>query len=232
MAGVKRVKNVPLNDLTGKRFGRLLVLFQGERVNGRIGWVCRCDCGTIKTVGENLLSRGLAKSCGCLRKEVSRRKSTKHSLCGTKLYHVYCNMKKRCYDPKSDHYKWYGAENKTICDEWMGENGFKHFSDWAFENGYEEDLTIDRIDNNKGYSPDNCRWVTMKKNCQNKRNNHLITVDGVTMTISEWSDAKGLSKTLISTRINQLGWDEEKAVTTRKMRERKDKKCQQTTKTI
>ena len=215
--GVKPTKNNPLVDLTGKRFGRFLVLRQGERVSGKIGWVCQCDCGTIKLVPGGNLTKGLTKSCGCLRKEMMKEKATKHNLCGTKLYNAYNNMKKRCYDPKCDHYKWYGEENKGVCDEWLGPDGFKNFADWSLINGFEEGLQIDRIDNSKGYSPDNCRWVPPKENCRNKRNNHLITIDGETKTLTEWCDIYDAPYSRTSIRIKK-GWDAVKALTTPSLR--------------
>ena len=201
-------------DLTGKRFGRLLVVKRNGYKGGKIAWLCKCDCGNEKAISSACLLKGLSTSCGCFRKEYMKQKATKHSMCGTSLYAVYNNMKRRCYDENSDHYKWYGAENKRVCDEWLGSEGFKHFSKWAMDNGYSEGLQIDRIDNNKGYLPDNCRFVTPKQNCRNKRDNHCITIDGVTKTIVEWAEIKGISRTTIAARINKLGWSEEKAVMT------------------
>ena len=221
--GVKPTKNKPLIDLTGQRFGRLTVLGQGERIGDRIGWICRCDCGNIKTIDAHAMKAGHIKSCGCYGRENAAKRATKHSLCGTRIYHAYHNMKKRCYNPNSDHYKWYGGENKGICDEWMGEDGFKNFAEWSFANGYTDELTIDRIDNSKGYSPDNCRWVTPKQNCRNKRNNHLITIDGETKTLIEWCDVFGINDRTVRSRI-RIGWDEVKAITTPKLRERRCKK--------
>ena len=209
-----------LVDMTGKRYGRLEVLKRGENVGDRVGWICRCDCGTVKTISGDMLRKGLVISCGCYRKEISTQRATKHSQCGSRLYMTYHNMKKRCYNPNSDHYKWYGAENKHICDEWMGEKGFENFSDWALKNGYSEELTIDRKDNNKGYSPDNCRWVTPKQNCRNKRNNHYVVISGEKKTLAEWCECFGVDERLVRSRIS-CGWDEKRALTTPKLRERR-----------
>lgn len=219
--GIKPKNNIPLIDLTGRRVGRLVVLHQGERVNGRIGWVCQCDCGNTKTVSAYVLRKGLTQSCGCLRSETSRKKATKHLMCDSRLYDIYHNMKKRCYNSHSDHYKWYGAENKGIYEEWLGKDGFKHFADWALSHGYNDSLTIDRKDNSKGYSPDNCRWVTPKQNCRNKRNNHYTTINGETKTLSEWSEIYGIPYSAISARINKLGWDDVKAITTPLLRKKR-----------
>lgn len=219
--GIKPENNIPLIDLTGRRVGRLVVLHQGERVNGRIGWVCQCDCGKVKTIDSKSLSCGIVQSCGCLRNETARMKATKHLMCNSRLYDIYHNMKKRCYNSHSDHYKWYGAENKGICEEWLGKNGFKSFAEWSLSHGYNDSLTIDRKDNTKGYSPDNCRWVTPKQNCRNKRNNHYVTISGETKTLSEWAEVYGISFAAISARINKLGWDDVKAITTPLLRKKR-----------
>lgn len=221
--GTKPTNNKPLIDLTGNRYGRLVVLHQGERVGNRIGWVCQCDCGNIKTISGKTLQNGLVKSCGCLRSETSRKKATKHLMCDTRLYDIYSNMKKRCYNSHSDHYKWYGAENKGIYEEWLGKDGFKHFADWALSHGYNDSLTIDRKDNSKGYSPDNCRWVTPKQNSRNKRNNHFITYQDQTKTISEWSEIFNIPDSLLRSRL-RIGWDMEKALTTPKKGKRNGNK--------
>lgn len=217
--GVKPIKNNPLIDLTGKRFGRLVVIEQAERKSNRIAWLCRCDCGNEKIVIGKTLTNGLTKSCGCLRKELVKANRTKHLKCESRIYITYNNMKKRCFYEGCDHYKWYGGENKTVCKEWLGENGFKNFFEWAINNGYTDELTIDRIDNTKGYSPDNCRWVTPKQNCRNKRNNHLITIDGETKTLVEWCEQYNISETVVRSRI-RIGWDDIKSITTPKLRNR------------
>lgn len=211
-AGKKPKMNEPLIDLTGQRFGRLVVIGIGERKAGRIAWECKCDCGNTKNITGQSLKAGLARSCGCLRKEIARKKATKHLLCGTRLYYAYDNMKRRCYDKKSDHYKWYGAEGKGLCPEWSGKDGFQRFADWSLANGYTDELTIDRIDNTKGYSPDNCRWVTPKENCRNKRNNHFITYQGETKTIAEWAEVFGMPDSTLRQRI-KAGWSVDDAVT-------------------
>lgn len=94
----------------------------------------------------------------------------KHSLSKTRLYSIYSGMKQRCYNPSNQHYQWYGGKGITICDDWMGENGLQNFIEWSLNHGYEEHLTIDRKENNKGYSPDNCQWVTLSTNSYNVSN--------------------------------------------------------------
>ncbi len=221
--GIKPTKNNPLIDLKGKRFGRLLVLYQGDRIGGKIGWICQCDCGNKKLIAGGNLTKGLSRSCGCLRKEMMREKATTHNLSGSKLYYIHNNMKRRCYEPTNDHYKWYGAENKGVCEEWLGKDGFKNFADWALTNGYEDGLEIDRKNNSKGYSPDNCRWVTPKQNCRNKRNNHRITINGETKALAEWCEIYNAPYGRTSIRINK-GWDALEALTTPSLRKRGKRK--------
>ena len=220
--GIKPQTGIPLIDLTGKRFGRLVVIRQDGYRGGKIAWLCKCDCGNEKTISSGSLTNGYSTSCGCFRKEYMKQKATKHLMTGSPLYYTYNNMKRRCYDERNDHYKWYGAENKTICDEWLGKKGFAAFAEWAMNNGYSDGLQIDRIDNSKGYSPDNCHFVTPKQNCRNKRDNHYITIDGETKTIVEWAEIKGIPQTTIAARINKLGWSEEKAVLTPLLKRRKE----------
>lgn len=219
--GIKPSKDKPLIDLAGQRFGRLTVIEQADSLKGRIAWLCKCDCGNTKIATTQTLRRGLTKSCGCLRKEVSAQKATKHNMCDSKLYDCYNNMKRRCYDKHCDHYKWYGGEGKKICDEWIGNHGFENFSQWALSHGYEDGLQIDRKDNLLGYSPDNCRWVTAKVNCRNKRNNHYVTINNETKTLVEWCEYYGISERLVRSRISHCKWDVIKAITTPRLRNRR-----------
>lgn len=171
-------------DLTGKRFGRLVVL---ERVDNAITpkgkvavrYKCRCDCGNEKIIRKCHLTSGKIVSCGCFHREQLGNMRRKHGKSGynrERLYTIWLNMKHRCYNPKNNHYKNYGARGITICDEWLED--YMAFRDWSYSHGYEEkiresgrnDLTIDRIDNDGNYEPSNCRWVTNKENCLNKQN--------------------------------------------------------------
>lgn len=122
-----------------------------------------------------------------------------HGMKHTRIYNRWCAMKERCYNPHSKSYRRYGERGITICDEWR--NSFEAFYEWAVSNGYQEGLTIDRIDNNKGYSPDNCRWVTYKQQNRNYSRNHMITYNGKTQCIADWAEEVGINQATILYRI-------------------------------
>lgn len=205
-------------NLEGKSFGKLTVLaFAGKNGCGHNLWKCSCDCGkeTIVTIGH--LRSGHTKSCGCgLREAVSKSHKT-HGLAGTRLYDIWSNIKCRCGNPKAINYERYGGRGITVCEEWK--RSFESFKEWAFANGYKDDLTIERKDNNAGYSPDNCRWATVKEQGNNKRNNHLIEINGEVKTMTQWCEQYGKTYSLVRQRINTLGWPPLVALTTPSKRE-------------
>ena len=137
----------------------------------------------------------------------------KHGLSATKLHRVWWGMIERCYKRYHKSYSEYGGRGIKICDEWRDD--FKTFYDWAMSNGYAEKLTIDRIDNDKGYSPDNCRWVTQSCNARNRRTSRLIEYDGVVHTLVEWSEITGLNPDTITERL-KMGWTVQEALTIKK----------------
>ncbi len=207
-------------DLTGKQFNNLrIVEYAGTSKDGQAMWLCECKCGERKIVAGHSLRSGKIKSCGCIRIERSKEINTIHGMKGTRQYTIWRGIKQRTTNPNNHEYCNYGERGIGICEEWK--ESFENFKKWADENGYAENLVIDRKDNDKGYSPDNCRWVTVKENCRNKRNNHCLTYKGQTKTITEWADIVGLSKAVLRYRIVKMGWSAEKALTTKKMRNKK-----------
>ena len=194
------------NDLTGQKFGLLTVIERAGRTKWRTPiWLCKCDCGNYtKVLSSNLVSNS-TKSCGCLRKNQLKT----HGLAYTGLYPIWIAMKDRCFNCNNREYYCYGGRGITVCDEWK--DNFQVFYEWANKNGYKRGLTIDRIDNNKGYCPENCRWTTMKEQANNKRTNHYITYKNETHTLTEWAEKLGIKERVLSSRINNLKWTIEKA---------------------
>jgi len=156
-----------LIDLTGQRFGRLTVMSEAERKNKHRMWNCKCDCGGYTKVYDGSLKRGLTTSCGCYRREQNKKRSITHGESNTRLYSIWYNMKKRCYHKGVAGYDDYGGRGITVCDEWK--NSFETFREWALSNGYSDELTIDRINNEGKYEPNNCRWTTQIEQNYNTR---------------------------------------------------------------
>lgn len=159
-----------MNDsMIGTVFGRLTVIERAENYkSGASRWLCECSCGNRVIVFGQGLRRGTSKSCGCLALEIRRKTPYKHGQTDSRLYSIWHGIKKRCNTPSSTAYKTYGGRGIKVCKEW--ESDFEEFYNWSIRNGYKDDLELDRIDNYKGYNPDNCRWVTHKENCANRRN--------------------------------------------------------------
>lgn len=170
-----------VKDLTGQRFGRLVVLERAGSSAKKARWLCLCDCGKKALVlGVNLCS-GHTNSCGCLSAQLSGDRIKTHGMRQSRLYGVWGGMKSRCLNPNINHYHRYGGRGITICDEWL--HDFQKFYEWSIANGYDENAprgqcTIDRIDNDKGYSPDNCRWVDMKTQRHNRSDSRSKQYEG------------------------------------------------------
>lgn len=191
-----------LIDLTGKKFGRLTVIKRsGSNRDGSAMWLCRCECGIEKIVRGTDLKNGKTKSCGCFQKEKIKEANTKHGYCYERIYSIYHCMKKRCYNKKNQDYPNYGGRGIKVCDEWLRD--FQNFREWAMKSGYAENLTIDRIDNDKGYSPENCRWVTNAEQQNNRKNNHFLTYDGKTQSMAQWARELGINYSTLRTHINK-----------------------------
>lgn len=205
-------------DITGKKYGRLTVLsFDHKDKRGEYCWRCRCDCGNETIATGNKLRTGAKKSCGCLQEEHRREGfNKKHGKTDTPLYVAWLNMRSRCNRQDNIMFKHYGGRGIRVCAEW--DKDFNEFMRWALSHGYEEGLTIDRIDVNGNYCPDNCRWVSKKEQYLNRTDSHLITAFGKTQTIKEWSDETGIKYDTIERRINAYGWSAEKAVSTKPKR--------------
>lgn len=217
-------KSAQIIDITGKKYGRLTVKkFVGKTPHRDTLWNCQCDCGNEIVVKKGNLLSGNTRSCGCLRNE----NIFKHGKYNSRLHKIWRTMKQRCFNPKDPQYHNYGGRGITVCEEWLE---FKNFYEWAISNGFDENAprgasTIDRINVNDGYKPDNCRWVDMKTQSNNKRNNRLLTFDGETMTLSQWAEEKGLKVSTLQARIDEYHWTTEKALTTPvKERTRREKR--------
>ena len=194
-------------EMIGLRFGRLTVIEKDvkrkDRKSRHTFWKCLCDCGNIVTVDGYRLRSGETKSCGCLRDEIrcetivnynnqnpTRPDKWKHGKSGTPLYHVYRHMIDRCYDQNNPKFNIYGGRGITVCDEWR--NDSSTFFKWADDNGYVSGLTLDRINVNGNYEPDNCRWATLKQQANNRRNTIYVNIDGLNYTLRDISDMTGI----------------------------------------
>ena len=199
----------------GRRFGRLVVESVSKERRGKRDMTiarCRCDCGTVKDVYWCHLTSGHTKSCGCLGHELSTKwghARAKHGGRRTRLYNIWSSMKQRCYNHHNIRFANYGGRGIGICDEWR--QNFAAFREWAMAHGYDDTLSIDRIDNDRGYSPDNCRWADALTQGNNQRTNRLLTAAGQTHTLSEWARLTGIGACTIFQRL-RLGWSVARAV--------------------
>lgn len=196
------------NDLTGKKFGQLTVIGVHDTGSRKTYYVCQCDCGNIKVIRADALVGGMTKSCGCLKKEQDKINLTanhKHKMSGTRLYDIWQGIKSRCYKKHDTRYDRYGGRGIIVCDEWL--NDFKSFYDWAISNGYNENLTIDRIDNNGNYEPQNCRWATMKEQCNNRSSNIAITIGNTTKNIMQWCEIFKVDYKKVYARYQRNGYE-------------------------
>lgn len=184
-------------DMTGQRFGRLVVVGAGVKDFGKpVVYPCLCDCGSGSSVTRSSLLSGNTQSCGCLKIERTTERSTKHGLCRSVEYKIWCGLQRRCYDKAVKQYADYGGRGVTICERWKD---FKNFYDDMGDKPSPEH-SIDRIDNDGNYEPANCRWATRKEQNSNKRNNVYVTAYGKTLTITAWSNLVGISVSTLSTR--------------------------------
>ena len=205
-------------ELIGERFGKLVVLEEsGKNKKKEILWLCQCDCGNKTLVPTYSLTSGNTKSCGCIKGCHEKHGAYKGGKV-ERLYRVWLRMKTRCSNPNVQEYRNYGGRGIRVCEEWS--KSYASFREWALENGYnpnakQGECTIDRIDNNKGYCPENCVWDSMKDQSINRRCNVFLTINGERMTVSEASKKYGVPyDTLLARHHN--GWTDEDAVMGRK----------------
>ena len=192
-----------------QKFGRLTVIAEAGKDRHKKRLVrCKCDCGNEVVVNYRSLKTGNTTSCGCFHKEVIRSART-HGMTRSKLYNTWRAMKDRCLNPKATNFPNYGGRGITVCDEWLDS---EKFINWALRNGYEDGLTLDRIDNNGPYCPENCRWVSRLTQSNNKRNNRLLEFNRKIATVTEWARITGISEKTIRGRLAN-GWPIERVLT-------------------
>jgi hypothetical protein len=202
-----------VKDLTDMSFGKLTVLHRAESYISPKGststmWACQCACGKTVVTRGSRLKMGTAKSCGCDRaltviskREKGIKRVNTHGLTDTKIYTIWSAMKRRCLNPNACNYKNYGGRGIEVCEEWI--HDFKSFYDWSMINGYAQNLSIDRIDTNQGYSPLNCRWITLIEQASNKRSNRYITYNEITETLAGWSRITGIDSRVLGSRLKK-----------------------------
>lgn len=211
----------------GERFGRLVVVRESHRDNG-VHWLCACDCGATRTARAGHLKAGL-KSCGCAQRDAGRVQAVRnkegginrtHGLSHGPLHHAYDNMLKRCYRPGARRYERYGGRGIGVCQEWRGDR--LAFYAWAQAHGWAEGLSLDRIDVDGDYSPDNCRWATAIEQANNTSRNRHITWAGETRTVAEWERVLDVPRAALAKRLFR-GWSVERSMTQRFRRPMKRK---------
>jgi len=195
-------------NLTGKTFTRLTVIRRGENTNnGHVKWECQCSCGNKVNVEARSLKTKNTMSCGCLKKELDKTKTYKHGMTGTPEYKVWDAMKGRCLCLTNKRFKDYGGRDITVCAKW--EKSFVNF--YKDVGPRPKNHTLERIDNNKGYYPENVKWATQKEQANNTRQNHLINLHGWIMSIAQWATFSGVRQGTIRNRLYP-GWPAEKAI--------------------
>lgn len=189
-----------------KKYNMLTTIRKVGEKNGNELWECVCECGNLSIKTSNNLYSLKIKSCGCMK----NKGYPKHSMCNTRLYNIYEKMKSRCVQKNCKEYKYYGERGISLCEEWF--NNFLSFYNWSITNGYSDELSIDRIDVNGNYEPSNCRWVDMKTQQNNRRNNRKISYNGVEMNASQWAEKFNIPVDRLLMRLKH-GWSIEDSLT-------------------
>lgn len=198
-------------DISGQKFGRLVALYKLHNYH-KTGsyWLCCCKCGNLAEVYLGSLRSGATNSCWCLHTEKMKDIFTKHGKTNTRPYKIWKCMTQRCNNKRNNDYKYYGGRGIKICDEWL--NDFMNFYNWAIANGYNDNLTIDRIDVNGNYEPSNCRWVNQKTQARNRRNNLNYTINGEAHCLKEWCILLSIDYKKAHRRLYRDKWSIEKAL--------------------
>jgi hypothetical protein len=195
-----------LTSMDALRYGRLEIIGKAASRNGQVYMLCRCDCGKEKEIALSSLKRGLTQSCGCYRKEKGPG-NQRHGLHASRTYKAWLSMRQRCLNPNNPAYKNYGGRGITIDPRWNTFDQFLADMDQA-----PDGMSIERIDNEKGYGPDNCKWASRIEQGRNTRKCRVITHDGKTQTLAEWADQYGINRQTLGKRLDN-GWDMERALT-------------------
>jgi len=197
-------------NILNHKYGKLIVVERDGHRNTRVAWRCQCECGKIKQVTSNDLRTGKVISCGkpgcrVINYQAAHEAVITHGMSNTRLYRIWTGMKRRC----NNLHEHYSLKGITYCKEW---EDFEPFKNWAIKAGYKDVLTIDRIDYNGNYKPENCRWATRKQQARNTSSNKLITFEGITRCMSEWAEIKNINYRTLTDRLRR-GWPLERALT-------------------
>lgn len=199
-------------DLTGKTFGKWMVVCRAENIGRRTFWLCECECGGKRPVQADSLSGGISTNCGCERNKKTISRNTTHGMYGRPERNVWQQMIGRCTNKNDESYKNYGGRGIKVCDKWR--NDFLAFLKDMGPRPF-DGAQIDRFPNNNGnYEPGNCRWTTRKNNLRNTRKNRFLEFDGKRLTVAEWSEVTGISQSAIYSRLDKMGWSIEKSLST------------------
>lgn len=200
------VKGENIVDLTGERFGRLTVMSLSDKRSGRKTYYdCLCDCGNKKTIRSDVL-KSQTRSCGCLRNEqakVNLVKNHKHKGSQTELHYRWLHMKGRCYNPNNEKFHRYGGRGISVCEEWKED--YEAFRDWAYGNGYKKGLSIERVDVDGNYSPENCTWIPVERQSNNRGSTIWIEYQGDRLSLMEWSKKLGINYGTLNSRYRRSG---------------------------
>lgn len=214
---IDKISGHKMVNIEGNRYGRLVVISFYGYDKGFDRWKCKCDCGNETIVPRHALESGNTTSCGCYKRQRTIETHYKHGGYKDRLYGVWIDIKKRCYNENERSYKDYGGRGIEMCDEWK--NDYGNFKSWAISAGYDEnagymECTIDRIDVNGNYCPENCRWANAVTQGNNRRTNKRIEINGRVKTLAQWAEEYGINTSTVNSRINQMKWDVVKAITT------------------